>query len=166
MLPPARVPSFINPMRSMPAENFGRSFNKLPPNEPGGGGGGTLQFPFQIVLGAGTATFTVRYGTIEDTAPTDVGTPLPWTDDATTTIWIDSTLDSDGLITAATIDSGTSGIPADTFSHAYKLVGEVVADSGVATVNQSLMFSQSFQACGRDPNDPETTPGTYQYWVT
>lgn len=166
MLPPARIPTHINPMRSMPAENFGRSFNKLPEMPPPSGGGGSpVELPFGITLGAGTATFTVRYGTLEDIAPTDVGVPLPWTDDATTTVWIDATLDDDGLVTAAAIDTGIAGLPADTSDHAYKLIGEVVAASGVATVNQSLYFSQGFQACGRDPDDPVITPGVYQFFV-
>jgi hypothetical protein len=128
------------------------------------GGGGTFQFPFQLT--AGTTTFNIRYGTVEDIAPTDVGTNIAFTDDATNTVFIDCTIDADGIITAAAIDVATTGLPTDTAYAAYKLVGEVIAADGViTTINQSLMFSQGFQACNRDPADPETTPGTYQFFV-
>jgi hypothetical protein len=128
-------------------------------------GGGAFAFPFEISVG--TATFTVRYGTVEDIAPTDIATPIAWTDDATNTIYLDCTLDADGFVTAAAVSVSTTGVPADTYDHAYKLIGEViVADGVVTTVNQSLMFSQGFQACNRDPEDPETTPGSYQFFVT
>lgn len=113
-----------------------------------GGGGGTLvEFPFQIT--AGSSTFTVRYGTVEDIAPLNVGTTLFPTNNATNTVYINCDV-AGGNVTAAAINLTTGSLPSDNPSSgkAYKLVGQVVVASGLITaVNQSLMFSQGFAEC-------------------
>lgn len=135
-------------------------------SEPVGGGGGISEFPFQIIT-VDTENVKIRYGTVMDIAPTGLATNVDVSGtDGTWTFYIDCTIDTDGLVTAAAISEGTSGKPSDTSTHAYKLIGTVVVGSGVITaVNQSLWFSQGFKACDRDVADPTTTPGTYSFYV-
>ncbi len=132
-------------------------------------GGGSVNLPFliqDVSPDAMTPTINVLYGTVTDIAPTDIGTDIVLTDDATNTIYLSCTLDSDGIVTAAALLVATTGLPASDSSTAIKLVGVATVASGVITlINQSLFFSQGFQACGRDPDDPETTPGVYQFFV-
>ena len=63
--------------------------------------------------------------------------------------------------------NGATGKPADTTYHAYLLVGTAAVDVDglISLIEQSLYFSQGFKACDRDPEDPATTPGSYQFFV-
>lgn len=157
---------------SMPGEQFMRSVDSIPEDQSGAqpsGGGSELVLPFKIVdVTAGpTPTVNVFYGTVEDIEPTDIATDLPMTGEATNTIYLECAVDADGLITGASVQVSTSGLPASDWETAIKLIGTVItAGTGIFQINQSLYFSQGFQACGRDPGDPETTPGTYQFFVT
>lgn len=134
-----------------------------------GSGSGGLQFPFQIIF-VNETTINVRYGTVMDIPPTDVGVDADVTaitTSGTATVYIDNTLDAAGNVTDSAMALSATGKPADTSDHAYKLVGEViVVASAITTINQSLMFSQGFKACDRDSGDPVTTPGTYEFFVT
>lgn len=159
----------FSPRASMPAEQMGRSIDKIPDSAAAGGGGGgaapVLPFTIQDVSDT-ESKISVFFGTVEDLTPVDIATPLTLTPDATNTIFLDCDVDADGLITAAEVDINTTGLPSDTFDHAYKLIGTAIAvGTGIFEINQSLYFSQGFQACGRDPEDPETTPGNYMFFV-
>lgn len=155
----------INPMAYMPAEQFGRSIDRTPPPT---GGGSAFSFPFQIndVSEEMDPKVNVRFGTVEDIAPTDVGTDLAMSDGETNIIYIDCTLDAEGIVTAASLEVDIGSLPADLWDHAYKLIGYVTVTGGeVEEILQSLMFSQGFAPCGRDVDDPETTPGVYYFFV-
>lgn len=159
---------------SMPAEQFGRSIDSIPEDQSGvaptgGGEGGAIVLPFQIVdiTTGDTPAIYVQYGTVEDIEPTDIGAEIFLTPDDTNTVYLECALDADGFITGASVEVSTTGLPAEDWETAIKLIGTVItAGTGILTINQSLYFSQGFQACGRDPEDPETTPGDYQFFVT
>lgn len=130
-----------------------------------GGGGDLTEFPFQIQ--AGTALVNIRYGTISSILPTDVGTDVDVSGtDGDWTFWIETTINDAGVVTAAALGYGTSGMPTDDSDTAYFLIGVVtVASAVITTVNQNAMFSMGFVACGRDVADPATTPGVYHFFV-
>jgi hypothetical protein len=133
-----------------------------------GAGGGSVILPFHlsdVSPDISTPTINVLYGTVMDIAPSAIGTDIALTDDATNTVYLDCTLDASGVVTAVDLLVNTTGKPADASDHAYLLVGTAVVASGVITLDQSLMFSQGFSSCGRDPADPSTTPGTYEFFV-
>lgn len=162
-------PRNMSQRRSMPAEQFERSIDQIPDSPGGGGGGGgtapILPFTIQDVSDTGPR-ISVFFGTVEDLTPVDIATPLTLTPDTTNTIFLDCDVDADGEITDALVDINTTGVPADTWEKAYILIGyAIAAGTGIFQINQSLYFSQAMQACGRDPEDPETTPGVYEFFV-
>lgn len=164
------IPKIINPMASMPAEQFMRSVDTIPSARAVGavgGAGAEMDLPFKIKDVSDTvAKAYVVYGTVTDIEPTDIATNITLTADATNTLYLECTLDTDGLITAAAVMVATTGLPTSTWDTAIKLIGTAItAGTAIMTINQSLYFSQGFQACGRDVADPETTPGTYQFFV-
>lgn len=134
----------------------------------GGGGGGSVLLPFTIQQ-INTTTINVRYGTVMDIPPTNVGDNADVTaitTGGTVTVYIDNTLDASGVVTASSLEASSGSLPTSDDTHAYLLVGTVVvAGSVITTINQSLYFSQGFSCCGRDPGDPETTPGIYEFFV-
>jgi len=164
-----RIPKIINPMASMPAEQFMRSVDRIPPPGPsqGGGAGTEMDLPFKIKDVSDTvAKAFVVYGTVTDIEPTDIATAITLTPDATNTLYLECAVDADGVITAAAVMTATTGLPASAWDTAIKLIGTVItAGTGILTINQSLYFSQGFRACDRDPADPETTPGQFVFFV-
>lgn len=131
-----------------------------------GGGPGLDTYPFKIVPGSAPLKVKVSYGTVEDIEPTDIDTDIEIDDDSTDNwLFLECTLDADGQVTGGTVQLQGSP-PSDSGSAAYKLIGRVETAGGVITkINQSLYFSQGFAACGRDPDDFNTTPGSYHFYV-
>jgi hypothetical protein len=132
---------------------------------PVGGGGGII--PPLWLLQVDDENVKVTLGTVNDITPTGANANIDVSgSDGTWAIYLHADLNASGVPTAVEILSSSSGtVPADTFEDAYKLIGEVeVASSVITEVNATLGWSQTFVTCGRDPEDPETTPGTY-YWV-
>lgn len=160
--PPVEVPNLA------PAKipGFGFELDQIKSPPPGGGGDITLPFKIDDVSpDTDTPTINVVFGTVMDITPTDIATDLMLTDDATNTVYLDNTLDSDGNVTASAVSLTTGSLPASTDSSAILLIGVCVVASGVIAISQSLYFSQGFSCCGRDPDDPSTTPGTYEFFV-
>lgn len=135
----------------------------------GGGSGTGITPPLYLAVSAANPTtkVQVKSGTVGGIIPTNVATDITVSGtDGTWYIFIDATIDSAGDVTAAAISSNTTGVTADSSTHAYYLVGTVtVASSVITAVTPTLMFSQEFAACGRDTADPSTTPGTYYFFV-
>lgn len=139
-----------------------------------GGGGGAIQHPFQLQDASTIAEplyYNVRYGTVNDEAPTLVATDIALADDATNYIYLELTVGEDGLMTAVTVADNTTGKPADEDYAAYVLLGNIVTASGlVTTINQACTHSLRFAACGRTEADPVADPavelvrGTYEFW--
>lgn len=150
----------------IPTTQFDRQID--PPLGTGGGGGGGQSFvpPFCLEQVDDT-NVKVKFAQVNGITPTGIAANIDVSGtDGTWSIYLDCTLDSDGAVTAADISSGTSGVPANTYDHAYVLIGEADVDTAVITaVRYSLLFSQGFVACGRDPGDPSTTPGTFYFYV-
>jgi hypothetical protein len=158
--------SSINPMPSVPGERFMRSID--PPATGGGpgGGGGSFNWPLKLVA-VDSENVKVVYGTVNGADPTNIETNIDVSGtDATWAIYLRAILNPDGSIVVTDVTSdNTNTVPADDDSNAYIRVGAVtVAASEITTVLPSLAWSQTFVTCGRDPDDPTTTPGTY-YWV-
>jgi hypothetical protein len=146
------------------SEGFDRSIDELR-SDPAGGGGAVGDWPFKLVA-VDTTNVKVLFGTVNGITPTGVNTNIDISVDATWTIYLHATLGADGIPTAVEVLSAAdTPVPSDDWDDAYILIGEADVSSSVITaVRPSLAWSQTFVACGRDPDDPTTTPGTY-YWV-
>lgn len=131
------------------------------------GGGSTSFVPPMCLEQVDDTNVKVKFGQVNSITPTGIATNIDVSGtDGTWSIYLDCTLDSAGAVTAAAVSSATTGVPADTYDHAYKLIGEAdVASSLITAVRYSLLFSQGFVACGRDSADPSTTPGTFYFFV-
>lgn len=150
-----------------PSTRFDRQIDRISSPQTSGGGGGTgMTLPFQIQdvsPDASTPTVNVKYGTVMDIEPTDVGTDILVSDGDT--FYIECTLDIDGNVTAADLLVGS--LPADSDYAAYLLVGSVtVVDDAITAIDQSLYFSQGFKACDRVVTDGVLdSAGTYEFFV-
>jgi hypothetical protein len=122
-----------------------------------------LTHPFQIQNFY--ANIKVRYGTVNDLAPSGLAANVTPNNTATSNVWINCTLAANGVLTAAALQVSTSALPAASTYQAYKLIGQVtVAENVVTSINQAVTHSMGFYACDRDDADPATTPGTYEFW--
>lgn len=155
----SRAPSLVH---EPPTSQFGKSIDKIESTPPGGA---SLQHPFQIQRVADDE-INVRYGTMQDIAPTDVATDLTL-GNGTHTIFIEVEVDIDGVVIGAIIDTSTSGQPADDDYFGYITIGEVVVASGViTTINQAVTHSLRMSMCGREVSAGPTLDerGTYEIW--
>lgn len=149
------------PLASNRRAGFGFEFDTIK-STAGGGGGVTLPFKISRV---NNTDINVIFGTIMDLTPTDVATDITLSN-GTNQIYLENTLDADGNVVASAVMTTTSSLPASDADTAILLIGVVVmASSVITTISQSLYFSQGFSCCGRDPADPSTTPGIYEFFV-
>lgn len=157
----------LNGMRSMPAVFFDRSIDRIPDVTGSGGGGGTPFIPPLWLSKVDDSNVIVSAATVGGFVPTGIATNIDVSGtDGTWYIFIDASINPAGDVTAADIDSNTSGVTTDSSSHAYLLIGTAtVASSIITAVSPTLAWSQDFAACGRDPDAPSTTPGTYYFFV-
>lgn len=136
-------------------------------SDPGGVGGGavTLEHPFQIQR-VDDDTVKVRYGTMQDAAPTNIATNIDLSGSSTHTFYIDVEVDINGHFVAATLSHATTGQPADADYHGYITIGTVVTVAAVITaINQAASHSLRFAMCGRVVTTGAlTTRGTYEFW--
>jgi hypothetical protein len=132
------------------------------------GGGGSLQFPFQILDAStgGTDKVNVRYGTCQDVAPTGIATDTAITSSTTNYIYLHVTINLAGSVTAVELLHNTTGLPANGDYDGYILLGNVVTGSGVVTtINQAATHSLRTAMCGRVVTDGSlTTAGTWEFW--
>lgn len=162
-------PASINPMPSVPGEQFMRSID--PPAGDGGGpgGGGTVdgEWPLKLTQ-VDTENVKALLGTINGFVPTDVNTNIDMSGevDGTYYFFYHVTIDAAGSVTAAALEYNNTGVPTDSAYESYRLAGLVeVVSAELTSVTNSFGWSQSFSTCNRDSEDPETTPGQY-YWQT
>jgi hypothetical protein len=161
------LPVNVTPLRSMPAEQFGRPVDKIV-SQPAGGGG--IQFPFQLqkkTIG-GSPYVNVRYGTMQDIEPTDTATDIALTSDGTWNVYIHVVIDGPGAVVSATLVVTLSAMPANGNYDGYILLGQVIVASGaITTVNQAATHSLRTAMCGRvwdSGTSTLTTPGTWEFW--
>lgn len=164
-IPPTTERTYIGP-----PETYGfDKENKLLGTQPIGGGG-PIEHPFQISDTSDSAIqVSVRFGTVNDDIPDNIATNLAITDSATNYVYLLCTLDVPGDITDSDLGVNTTGLPADSTSSAYILIGTVVATAGaITTINQAVTHSLRFTACGRtdDGGSPPavTADGSYEFW--
>lgn len=145
-------------------EQIWAELRKLRAAGSGGGGGVGVTPPFWLVA-VDTENVKVTFGQVNGITPTDVATNIDVSGtDGTWNIYMHLDLGSDGIPTAAEVLSNTTSVPSDDSTNAYRLIGTVTVSSGAITVvNPSMAWSQEFVTCGRDADDPGTTPGTY-FW--
>lgn len=155
-----RAPKLVT---STPTAQFGKDIDVIKSDPPGGAG--TPQHPFQIQK-VDDDTINVRYGTMQDVAPTNVATDINLTGNGTHTVYLDVEIDLNGVVIGVTLSEGTSGQPADTDYHGYITLGEVVmASSVITTINQAATHSLRTAMCGRVVTSGSlTTRGTYEFW--
>lgn len=133
----------------------------------GGGGGGTITPAFELSI-IDADNIQVRAGAVANVVATGTATNIDINgSDGTKKIFLDCTIDTDGLVTAVAVDWDDTAVPSDTSTHAYLLIGEAVVASAVVTSVTTLRpFSKDFIACGRDTADSTTTPGTYHFGIS
>lgn len=158
-----RIPAFVNPLRSEPAERFSRTIDQIPAAASGGGGGGSADWPLKLVR-VDSTHLKVLFGQVNGITPSagwagggdDVGVSVDISGYANGTynIYLALTVDgTTGVMSAATVVASTSAVPANTGTAAYMLIGQsVITSAVVVSVTPSLGWSQSFVACtGGDP---------------
>lgn len=151
----------INPMPSMPAEQFMRSID--PPagtgGAPGGGGSFDGDWPLKLVA-VDTENVKVLLGTVNGESPTDINTNIDVSGtDATWAIYMHVSISGTTASGAEVLSDNTGTVPTDTATDSYRLIGEVDVSSSVITaVRPSMAWSQAVVVCTAD-----TPP---YYWVT
>ncbi len=136
-------------------------------------GSGTIQHPFQLQAGTSGLSINVRYGTLNDIVPVNVGDDITLGASGTYTFYLDVEVeqDAEATIISVTLSNATTGQPADDDDHAYITLGEAIVSGGeVTTINQAATHSLRFAPCNRVAADPEADPpisferGTYEFW--
>lgn len=152
--PPPEQRPLENILRPIPTDQFDRGID-LWKTSPYGGGGGTTTGDWPLKLKAASTTqIIVVFGTVNGFTPTNVATNITVSGtNGTWNTYLDATVDATtGAVSAVTITSNTSAVPADTSTHSYRLIGQtVVAAAVISSVSPALAWSQEFVAC---------TPGT------
>lgn len=128
-------------------------------------GGGALEHPFQIQFADDTHV-NVRFGTVQDLAPSNVATDIAIAGDGTYAVYLDVTISLVGEPTAVVIVVATGAMPANADDHAYILIGQViVADGVITTINQAATHSLRFGTCDRIVEEGVLIErGTYEFW--
>jgi hypothetical protein len=159
--PVQRAPRLVT---QTPTAQFGKDIDVIR-GDPAGGGG-PPKHPFQI-LKVDDDTINVRYGTLQDIAPTNVATDIDLSTDGTHTVFLDVEIDINGVVLAVTLSTATTGQPADSDYHGYITLGDVVVASAViTTINQAATHSIRTAMCGRVVSEGPTLDarGTYEFW--
>jgi hypothetical protein len=159
-------PQTVGPNR--PFRHINRYIDQI--LSPTAGGGGGIEFPFQLQdtsVGGGSPVpqINVRYGTLQDVAPTNVGTDIV-VSSGTNYFYLDLEVDVDGVIVSATLTNDTSPQPSDGDYHGYILLGEADSDGSVVTdIRQAATHSLRFSMCNRIVSEGELlAPGSYEFW--
>lgn len=161
--PVISTPTGSGPTWTMPGEFYGRSIDKR--EQPAVASTSASITPPLWLTRVNDTNVIVSAGTVNGVSATNTATNISISSDATWNIYMDATIASSGIPSAAAVTASTSAIPSDTSTHSYRRIGTVVRASGViTTVTPVMAWSQEFVACGRNTADPTTTPGTY-YWV-
>jgi len=167
--PPPPIPPrrrVVYPMPNSSDLRFDRSIDIIKSKPPGGGGGSASPAPLELYQIDDT-NVRVKSGTIASIVPDGVGVNIDVSGaDGTWYFFFAISLNAAGEATAIELQSNTTGYPPSTWDTAYFKDGKVDVESGVIVdVRELLQFSQGLVVCGRDADDPETTPGTYQLQV-
>ena len=155
----------VNPMPSMPAEQYMRSIDP-PAGEAGSGAPSTGVTPPLWLKSPTTSTLTITYGQVSGITPSggwagggnDVGVDVNISGygDNTYNIYFGASVGATtGAVTAVAVTATSGSVPASTSSAAYLLCGVATISSGeVVTVSPSIAWSQDFVAC--TAGDPTT----------
>lgn len=146
--------SFVNPMASMPREQFGiRSIDKLPNSSPGAGGGASFDgnWPLKLVR-VDDENVKVLLGTVSGFTPTDINTPIDVHGSSTTwAIYMHVSISGTTVSAPEVLSSSAGTVPSDSATDSYRLIGEVDVTTGVITeVRPSMAWSQNVTVCTAD----------------
>ncbi len=154
-------PTAINPMPSVPGEQFMRSIDPPLPNGGGGGGGGSFDgdWPLKLVQ-VDTENVKVLLGTVNGGTPTGINTNIDVSGtDATWAIYMHVSISGTTASSPEVLSDNTGAVPTDTATDSYRLIGYVtVASSVITDVQPSMAWSQNVSICTAD------TPPFY--WTT
>lgn len=151
----------INPMPSMPGEQFMRSIDPPAGSGTGGGGGNTTgDWPLKLVA-VDTENVKVLLGTVSGMTPTDINTPIDVSGtDATWAIYMHVSISGTTPSGAEVLSSNTGTVPSDSSTDSYRLIGEVdVASSVITAVRPSMAWSQNVTICTADTPPYNWTTG-------
>lgn len=124
-----------------------------------------ITIPF-VVTAVNNTDVSVYPGLMHGLSVTGVSTNIAMSGNSITNIYMNVTIDNNGVATAAAIANTTGSVPAHTTFQAYKWIAAVQGASGnVGNITQYTFFSQEFSACNRNNSDPATTPGDYRFFV-
>lgn len=143
--------SFINPMASVPLEQFGRSLDRLPKAQGNGGGGNDFVPPMWLISASSTEVL-VTLATVNGATPTDIDTPIDVSgSDGTWAIYMHVSISGTTASSPEVLSNSAGTVPSDTTTDSYRLIGEVDVSSGVITaVRPSIAWSQNVTVCTAD----------------
>jgi len=147
-------PGIVNPMPSMPAEQFGRSLDVVGDDSGGGGGGGTIttaDWPLKLVA-VDTENVKVLLGTVNGGTPTDINTNIDVSGSSTTwAIYMHVSISGTTASSPEVLSNSAGTVPSDTTTDSYRLIGEVdVSGSVITEVRPSMAWSQAVVVCTAD----------------
>jgi hypothetical protein len=106
---------------------------------------------------------------MQDIVPTGgVGSTVSLAANGTYNVYLDTTVDINGVVTACALTATTSAMPANTSYDGYILLGTVVvagSPSAITTINQFCTHSLRCGIAGRQVvGGVLTAPGTFEFW--
>lgn len=132
------------------SERFDRDIDAID-SPPGPGGGGSTQWPLQLVK-VDASNVKVLLGTVNGGTPTGINTNIDVSGtDGTWVIYMHVSI-SGTTASGPEVLSATSGpVPSDSSTDSYRLIGEVDVSSGAITaVRPSMAWSQNVTVCTAD----------------
>ena len=167
-----RVSRMIAPGAILPTQ-FNRQIDVLAtPTVAAGGGSNT--YPFQLTDGTvvlGTPLLAVASGTMQDIVPTGgVGSTVSLGSTGTFNVYLDTTVDLYGNVTACALTASTSAMPANTSYDGYIMLGQVVVANvgGHNTITSISQFATHSLRCGiagrQVVSGSLSVPGTFEFW--
>jgi len=167
-----RYSRLIAPGQALPTQ-FNRQVDVVDaPAIPAGGGGNT--FPFQLsdaTVTLGTPLLGILTGTMQDLVPTGgPGTSVSLGSAGTYNVYLDTTIDINGVVTACACSVTTGAMPANTSYDGYILLGTVVVSTVgsnlvITAINQFATHSLRCGIAGRQVvSGSLTVPGTFEFW--
>ena len=168
----ANYSRLIAPGQALPTQ-FDRQVDVVAaPAIPAGGGGNT--FPFQLsdaTVTLGTPLLRILTGTMQDLVPTGgPGTSVSLGSAGTYNVYLDTTIDINGVVTACACSVTTGAMPANTSYDGYILLGTVVVSTVgsnlvITAINQFATHSLRCGIAGRQVvSGSLTVPGTFEFW--
>jgi hypothetical protein len=154
------------------SDRFNRRVDMIP-DPPGGAGGGASVYPFQITDSTstlGSPQIDVNYGTMQDMVPSGLSGHISVGSAGTWNVYLDTTVDINGNVTAVAGTVTQSAMPANTDYDGYILLGQVVVavvsgNLAISAINQAASHSLRCGISGRQVVSGSLVyGGTFEFW--